>query len=73
MSAKLTKLDTVQRRLLPYSDAAVYLGLSVKTLRNWVSLNRYPELKPKRLGGKPLFDLRELDKFCDSLQTEGPR
>jgi len=70
---KLTKVNTGQRRLLPYSDAAFYLGLSVKTLRNKISLGALP-FRPRRIASKPLFDIRDLDAFVDALgHEEGPR
>ncbi|MGA2026260.1 MAG: helix-turn-helix domain-containing protein [Syntrophobacteraceae bacterium] len=69
MSVKLAKVDTVQRRLLPYCDAAAYLGLSVKTLRNKISLGVLP-FRPRRIASKPLFDIRDLDAFCDALGHE---
>lgn len=69
MAAKLTRVDTVQRRLLPYADAAAYLGLSTKTLRNKISLGTLP-FRPRRIASKPLFDIRELDAFVDSLPAE---
>jgi predicted DNA-binding transcriptional regulator AlpA len=68
---KSQKVETIGPRLLSYEDAARFLGLSTKTLRNWVSLGRYPEIRPKRLGGKPVFDRLVLEKFCDSLSEEG--
>ena len=66
------KPDKVQitPRLLSYEDAAHYLGLSVQTLRNWMSAGKYPEIRPRKLGGKPLFDRLVLDKFCDSLKEQ---
>ena len=63
---KVIKVESVQRRLLPYLDAAAYLGLSTKTLRNKISLGAFP-FRPKRIGSKPLFDVRDLDKYIDSL------
>jgi predicted DNA-binding transcriptional regulator AlpA len=69
MSVKLTKVDSIQRRLLPYPDAAAYLGLSTKTLRNKISLGALP-FRPKRIASKPLFDVRDLDRFIDSLGGE---
>jgi hypothetical protein len=69
MPVKLIKVDTVQRRLLPYADAAAFLGLSTKTLRNMVSLGKLP-FRPKHIGSKPLFDLNDLTAFADSLESE---
>jgi hypothetical protein len=69
MPARLAKVDVVQRRLLPYCDAAAYLGLSTKTLRNKISSGALP-FRPRRIASKPLFDIRELDAFVDSLPAD---
>lgn len=58
------------RRLLSVQDAAVYLGLSSRTLYNGTgpgSKHPFP-VKPKRIGKKVVFDIRDLDAFCDSLK-----
>jgi hypothetical protein len=59
-------------RLLDIDAAAAYLGLSPKTLRNRLGRkaeNPFP-VKPKRHGRKVVFDVRDLDKFADSLPYE---
>jgi hypothetical protein len=61
--------DTVRPRLVGIEDAARYLGIAPKTIRNRIgpkAKNPLP-VKPKRIGGKVLFDLRELDEYADSL------
>ncbi len=66
---KMVKVETIRPRMLSYNDAAKYLGIAVKTLRNWCArnaVNPFP-VRPKKIGGKPLFDLRELDDYLDSL------
>ncbi|SPF42630.1 conserved hypothetical protein [Syntrophobacter sp. SbD1] len=68
---KIAKVESIQRRLLAYSDAAAYLGIGTKTLRNKISLGVLP-FRPKRIGSKPLFDVRDLDNYIDSL-TEACR
>jgi predicted DNA-binding transcriptional regulator AlpA len=68
------RVEKLAPRLLSYDDAAKFLGLSTKTLRNWVSLGRYPEIRPRKLGGKPIFDRLALERFCDSLMADvGPK
>jgi hypothetical protein len=59
--------------MLSVQDAAIYLGLSPRTLYNGVapgSKNPFP-VRPKRYGKKVLFDIQDLDKFCDSLSGDG--
>ncbi len=58
-------------RMLCVGDAALYVGIAPKTLRNRIgpkAPNPFP-VKPKRIGGKVLFDLRQLDAYLDSLPT----
>ena len=51
---------------LSYANAAAYLGLAEKTLRNKVCNGSFP-VKPRRYGGKPLFLVDELNRFLESL------
>ncbi len=65
----LSVQGTAIKRMLSVEEAAVYLGLAARTIYNGVapkSKNPFP-VKPKRYGKKVLFDIRDLDKFCDSL------
>lgn len=58
-------------RLLNINDAAKYLGIAPKTLRNRLgpkAENPFP-VKPKRIGKMVLFDLKALDAFIDSLDA----
>ncbi|MGA2937624.1 MAG: helix-turn-helix domain-containing protein [Syntrophobacteraceae bacterium] len=68
---KLIRVETVAPRLMSYQDAAKFLAISTKTLRNWISQNKFPEIRPSKLGGKPVFDLRKLERFCDALKGGG--
>lgn len=59
-------------RLLGIDQTAVYLGIAAKTIRNRIGVkakNPFP-IKPKRIGGRVLFDKKELDQYIDSLTTE---
>jgi predicted DNA-binding transcriptional regulator AlpA len=59
------------KRLLSVEEAAIYLGISPRTIYNGVaprSKNPFP-IKPKRYGKRRLFDIRDLDAFADSLPT----
>ena len=58
-------------RMLTVREAAYYMRIAEKTLRNRLgprAKNPFP-VKPKHIGGKVLFDLKDLDKFLDSLPT----
>jgi hypothetical protein len=61
----------VKPRLLNVNDTAKYLGIAPKTLRNRLgpkAQNPFP-VKPKRIGRRVLFDLKELDAFVDGLDA----
>jgi len=66
---KIVKVETIRPRLVSIADAAQYLGLAPKTLRNRLSdkESQFP-VKPRYYGGKPLFEIAELDAFIDSLK-----
>ena len=62
-------IDPSPKRLLSVKEVAIYLGLSPRTIYNGVapgSKNPFP-VKAKRIGKLVRFDIRDLDKFCDSL------
>ncbi len=50
--------------LLGETDAARYLGIGTTTLRGLA-------IKRRKLGGRRLYDRRDLDAFADSLPYEG--
>ena len=57
------------KRLLNILETAVYLGLSPRTIYNGIapkSKTPFP-VRPKRYGKRVLFDIRDLDRFADSL------
>ena len=59
----------IQPRLLNIEQTAKYLGLAPKTIRNRLGPKApapFP-VKPKKLGGRVLFDIRDLDQFIDEL------
>jgi predicted DNA-binding transcriptional regulator AlpA len=61
-----------QKRLLNIKEAAIYLSLSPRTLYNGVapkSKAPFP-VRPRRIGKKVLFDIKDLDRFVDSLDTQ---
>lgn len=56
-------------RLLCVEDAAEYLNISPKTIRNALSKSAsspFP-VRPKRFGKRVLFDIRDLDRFVDKM------
>jgi len=63
---------TAAKRMLSVEEAAVYLGLSPRTIYNGTgpkSKDPFP-VKPKRIGKLVRFDIRDLDKFVDKLGSE---
>ena len=61
----------VKPRMLSIRESATYLGIAEKTLRNRLGSkadNPFP-LKPKHIGGKVLFDVKDLDAYLDKLPT----
>ncbi len=60
------------KRLLKVEEAAAYLGLSARTLYNRCAPNAidpFP-VRAKRVGRAVRFDLRDLDRYIDTLDTE---
>ncbi len=57
------------KRLLSVDETAAYLGISPRTIYNGITRNtRRPfPIKPKRYGKLVKFDIRDLEKFVDSL------
>jgi predicted DNA-binding transcriptional regulator AlpA len=65
----LLDLTKKPKRLLNIEEAANYVGISPKTLRNMLcrgAKKPFP-VRPVRVGGKPLFKIELLDAFIDSL------
>ncbi len=64
-------MNQYRSRLLGIVEAANYLGIAPKTLRNRLgprAVNPFP-VKPKRIGKRVLFDIKALDAFVESLPT----
>jgi len=65
----INKNIIINPRLLDVESAARFLGIAPKTLRNRLgpkAPDPFP-VKPKRIGRKVLFDIRDLERFCDKL------
>lgn len=61
--------QSTQKRLLSINETAKYLGLSPRTIYNRVckkSKKPFP-IKPKRLGKLVKFDIRDLERYIESL------
>lgn len=59
----------VMKRLLTVREAAAYVGLARGTLHNRIcpsSKDPFP-VRPKRIGRRVLFDIRDLDAYVDGL------
>jgi len=57
------------KRLLSVQEAARYLGISPRTIYNGVApkAKRPFPVKPKRVGKLVKFDIRDLDRYVESL------
>jgi predicted DNA-binding transcriptional regulator AlpA len=62
----------IQPRLLNVEQAARFLGIAPKTLRNRIGPRaKHPfPVRPKKIGKRVLFDRRDLDNFVNSLPHE---
>ena len=61
----------IKPRMLSIEETASYVGLAPKTIRNRTgrkAVNPFP-VKPKHIGGRVLFDIKDLDKYLDVLPT----
>jgi predicted DNA-binding transcriptional regulator AlpA len=59
----------VRKRLISVEDAALYLGLSPRTIYNGIAPKAktpFP-IRPKRYGKRRLFDIKDLNAWADSL------
>jgi len=65
-------MSQVQPRLLSIEQAAKYLSIAPKTIRNRLgpkAPDPFP-VKPKRIGRRVLFDLKDLNRYIDALPHE---
>jgi excisionase family DNA binding protein len=61
-------------RLLSKADAAVYLGVSVRTLDDWVLHHQIAFVKTSEgRAGRVLFDRVDLDRWIDAHKTPAGR
>jgi hypothetical protein len=59
-------LPPVQRRLLPYKDAALYLGISLRSMK---ALAAEEQVRKTPIGHRVLFDVRDLDEFIERVKA----
>lgn len=55
-----------KKRYLNIKEVAAYTSISVKTLYKWSSEGVLPSIK---IGGKRLFDLRDIDRTMESFKS----
>lgn len=68
---KLSAIRPIPRRGLSRTEAAIYIGVSTGKLDETVRSGRMPG--PKRIDGRKVWDVHELDVAFDALPTEnGP-
>jgi hypothetical protein len=63
------KNAALSKRLYSIEEAAKYLGIAPKSIRNRLgprAHNPFP-VKQKRIGKRVLFDVRDLDAYVDVL------
>ncbi len=59
------------KRLLTVGEAAIYLGISARTIYNGIapkSKKPFP-VKAKHIGKLVRFDIRELERFIETLDS----
>jgi len=66
-----TNRREIKPRMLSVDEASRYVGLATKTIRNRIgpkAKTPFP-VKPKHIGGRVLFDIKDLDVYLDGLPT----
>lgn len=71
LSRRILLRQDIKPRLYRVEAAAQYLGIAAKTIRNGIGpkAKRPFPIKPKRIGGRVLFDIKDLDAYIDKLNT----
>lgn len=62
-----------ENRYMSLTEAAEYIGIAGKTLYNRLAgyTNKPFPVKPKRVGGRIIFDRKKLDAYMDDVETPG--
>jgi len=58
------------RRKLSRKEAADYLGVMPNTLNKWACIG-HPSIPYYRIGGKAVYDVRDLDAFLECNRIGG--
>lgn len=56
------------KRMLDIKDLSERIGLKPQTIRNKLNCGTLP-IKTKRIGRKLLWDIQDVDRFLDGLET----
>ena len=67
----LSEIRAVPRRGLSREEAAAYIGISAGKFDELVRDGRMPG--PKRIDGRKVWDVRDLDVAFDALPSENPQ
>ena len=70
-SAALSTVQPIPRRGLSRAEAAMYVGISASKFDELVRDGRMPH--PKRIDGRKIWDVRDLDVAFDALPAENPQ
>jgi len=70
-STALSAVRPIPRRGLSRDEAAMYLGISASKFDELVRDGRMPG--PKRIDGRKVWDVRQLDLAFDSLPNDNDR
>jgi excisionase family DNA binding protein len=68
MTRALSYVRPIPRRGLSHDEAAMYIGVSAGKLDAMISDGRMPA--PRRIDGRKVWDVRELDLAFDALPRE---
>lgn len=62
-------MKEITKRWLNVKEAAAYIGIAKGSLYNMTSPKTrvYFPVKPKRVGKRVLFDIKELDAYLESI------
>ena len=68
MTARLSDMRPVLRRGLTHDEAAMYVGISPGKFDQMLADGRMPT--PRRIDGRKIWDIRDLDMAFDLLPRE---